>query len=151
MVAELLHDVRRLALDLRPTSLDTLGLEAALRGCARDLRDRGGPEVEVCVALPAVWPPHDATLLFRVAEEALRNVARHARATRASVVVVGRRHAVGLVVEDDGVGFDPDRLPPEGRTGLTGMRERVVDAGGWWSLESAPGSGCRVHARLPVR
>ena len=151
LAADVLGDVRRLALELRPTSLDTLGLEAALRACARDLRQRGGPEVEVCVALPAHLPSTDATLLFRVAQEALTNVARHARATRASVVVLGRDGAIDLVVEDDGAGFVPERLAPEARTGLTAMRERVVGAGGWWSLEAAPGSGCRVHARLPVR
>jgi signal transduction histidine kinase len=151
LAADVLRDVRRLALELRPAALDTLGLEAALRSCARELAERGGPPVEVCVALPARVPPADATLLYRVAQEALTNVVRHAHATRASVVVVGRDDAIDLVVEDDGAGFDPQRLAPEARTGLTAMRERVVDAGGRWSLETAPGSGCRVHARLPVR
>ena len=151
LAAEVLGDVRRLAMGLRPTSLDTLGLEAALRACARDLRERGCPEVDVYVELPARLAPTDATLLFRVAQEALTNVAQHARATRASVVVVEQDGAVDLVIEDDGTGFDPERFAPEARTGLTAMRERVVGAGGWWALEASPGSGCRVHARLPVR
>lgn len=151
LAADVLRDVRRLASELRPDGLDTQGLEAALRSCARDLRERRGLHVEVCVALPARLAATDATLLFRVAQEALTNVARHARATRASVVVLGREGAVDLVIEDDGAGFDPEWLAPEARTGLTAMRERVVGAGGWWALEAAPGSGCRVHARLPVR
>lgn len=151
LAADVLRDVRRLAVDLRPTSLDTLGLEAALRACARDLRGRGGPEVDVYVALPGRLTAMDATLLYRVAQEALSNVARHARASHASVVVLVRKGAIDLVVEDDGAGFDPEWLAPEARTGLTAMRERVVGSGGWWALEAAPGSGCRVHARLPVR
>ncbi len=151
LAADVLRDVRRLAVELRPTSLDTLGLEAALRACARELRALGGPEVDVFVALPMRLAPMDATLLYRVAQEALSNVARHARATHASVVVLGLEGAIDLVVEDDGAGFDPEWLAPEARTGLTAMRERVAGAGGWWALEAAPGSGCRVHARLPVR
>jgi signal transduction histidine kinase len=151
LAADVLRDVRRLAVELRPACLDTLGLAAALRACARDLRDRGGPEVDVYVAPSVRLAPTDATLLYRVAQEALANVARHAGAAHASVVVLGPGDAVDLVVEDDGAGFDPDELEPEARTGLTAMRERVVGAGGWWALEATPGSGCRVHARLPVR
>lgn len=151
LAADVLRDVRQLAVELRPACLDTLGLAAALRACARDLRVRGGSEVDVYVAPDVRLAPSDATLLYRVAQEALANVARHAGAAHASVVVLGRGDAVELVVEDDGAGFDPDGLEPEARTGLTAMRERVVGAGGWWALEAAPGSGCRVHARLPVR
>ncbi len=125
--------------------------EAALWSCACDLRVRGGPVVDVCVVLPARLAPTDATLLFKVAQEALTNVARHARASQASVVVLGRADVVDLVVEDDGTGFDSDALVPEARTGLVAMREHVVGAGGRWAVEAAPGAGCRVHARLPVR
>jgi signal transduction histidine kinase len=151
LAAGLLVEVQRLAHDLNPTHVGTLGLEAALRACARELRARGAPVVDVRVALPEPMAPVDATLLFRIAQEALTNVAHHARATRASVVIEAAGDAVDLVVEDDGVGFDPEGLAPDERTGLTAMRERVVGAGGRWALVAVPGAGCRVHARLPVR
>ena len=151
LVADVLLDVRRLAVQLRPACLDTLGLGAALRACARELAGTGGPDVDVYVAPGVRLAPTEATLLYRVAQEALSNVVRHARAAHASVVVLGGEGAVELVVEDDGAGFDPDWLEPETRNGLTAMRERIVGAGGQWALEAAPGAGCRVYARLPVR
>lgn len=146
-----LGDVRRIALDLRPSVLDELGLEAAVRRYARDLHARYGLDVSVLVNLRGRLPRQEETVLYRVVQEALTNVVRHARATSVSVVATARGGSVRLVVEDDGVGFEPDALAPAEMVGLLGMRERLELLGGSLRLESTPGHGCSVHARLPVR
>lgn len=146
-----LADVRRIALDLRPSVLDELGLEAALRRFARDTHERYQIDVRVLVTLPDRLGRQEETVLYRVAQEALTNVVRHARASAASVVVTASRGGVQLVVEDDGVGFDPLRLTPAEQVGLMGMRERLELLGGSLRIESAPGAGCSVYARLRSR
>jgi len=145
-----LTDVRRIALDLRPSVLDELGLAAALRRFGRELHERYGIAVTVLVEIPERLAQQVETVLYRVAQEALTNVVRHAQAAEASIVVTVSRGFVQLVVEDDGVGFDPTALTPAERIGLIGMRERLELLGGSLRLESAPGSGCSVHGRLPL-
>jgi signal transduction histidine kinase len=146
-----LGDVRRIALDLRPSVLDELGLEAAVRRYARDVHERYGLDVAVLVTLPTRLPRQEETVLYRAVQEALTNVVRHAKATSVSVVATKGGSSVRLVIEDDGVGFDPDALAPAEMIGLLGMRERLELLGGSLRIESAPGAGCTVHARLPVR
>jgi signal transduction histidine kinase len=94
-------------------------------------------------------PPDVETALFRIVQEALTNVARHARAQHVSVVVQRHEGNAIAVVEDDGVGWNPDR-GANGRLGLVGMRERVTLAGGRLEIESAPGEGTTVIARVPL-
>jgi signal transduction histidine kinase len=146
-----LGDVRRIALDLRPSVLDELGLEAALRRYARDMHERYGLDATVVVTLTGRLDHQEETVLYRVAQEALTNVIRHARARTVSVVATARRGSVQLVVEDDGVGFDPEALAPAEQIGLMGMRERLELLGGSLRIESAPGAGCSVYARVPLR
>lgn len=145
-----LDDVRRIALDLRPSLLDELGLEAAVRRYARDLQERYALEVGVEVHLPRLSRQSE-TVLYRVAQEALTNVVRHARASSASVVAMLAEGTVQLVVEDDGIGFDEMSLESAERVGLMGMRERLELLGGSLRIESASGRGTTVHARLPRR
>lgn len=145
-----LADVRRIALDLRPAVLDELGLAAALRRFARELRERYGVSLNVLVELPSRLDRDAETVLYRVAQEALTNVMRHARASEASIVATASHGWVQLVVEDDGVGFEVDAVPAMERVGLVGMRERLELAGGELRIESAPGHGCSVHARIPL-
>jgi len=150
LTAVTLADVRRIALDLRPSVLDELGLAAALRRFTRELHERYGITFTVLVEVPERLSQQVETVLYRVAQEALTNVVRHARAGEASVVVTVAGGSVQLVVEDDGVGFDPAALAPAERIGLIGMRERLELLGGGLRLESAPGDGCSVHGRLPL-
>jgi signal transduction histidine kinase len=96
-------------------------------------------------------PPAVETALYRVVQEALTNVLRHARARHVSLVLQRTPDGVAAVVEDDGGGFDPAAAPPAaGRLGLLGMRERVELVGGTLTVESAPGDGTTVIARVPV-
>lgn len=146
-----LDDVRRIALDLCPSVLDALGLEAAVKRHARDLHERYGLEAHVLVTLPTRLARREETVPYRVIQEAATNVVRHAAATEVSIVVTARRGFVVLVVEDDGVGFEPTELAPAEQIGLLGMRERLELLGGSLRIESARGAGCSLYARLPLR
>ncbi len=146
-----LGDVRRIALDLRPSVLDELGLEAALRRFARDVHERYGLEVSVLVNLPKRLDGEAETTLYRVVQEGLTNIVRHARANRASVVVTAYNSFVQCVVEDDGCGFDSSGLLPAEQIGLIGMRERLEVLGGSLRIETTPGNGTALYARLPAR
>jgi signal transduction histidine kinase len=94
-------------------------------------------------------PVEVETAAFRVVQEAMTNVVRHARAKRAGVAITRHDGQVTVAVEDDGVGFDPNAVPP-GRLGLIGMRERVSLANGTLEIESARGQGTTLLARFPV-
>jgi len=140
------HD---LAVRLRPTALDDVGLFAALGQWAA----RAGVEADYeASAVEAERLPRDVeTAVYRVVQEALTNVARHAGARRVSVVISRHGESVTAAVEDDGVGFDADAAAGSGRLGLVGMRERAAQADGTLDVESSPGGGTTVLARFPLR
>jgi len=150
LTRETLADVRRLSQALRPAQLDELGLAGALERTAREAQQHSGLEVGVMVQLPQRLPAETETVLYRVALEALTNVMRHAKARQASVVLTHSGASVRLVVEDDGVGFDLAAIGKERTVGIACMRERLALLGGHFTLESTPGRGCMVHARVPL-
>ncbi len=139
-------ELRRLILDLRPVVLDDLGLAAALRWLAHERHERLRVQLETRLH-QAIPPPLD-TAVFRIVQEALANVERHAQAGAVRVRVEVVDGAVHAVVEDDGRGFDPDG--PQQGFGLLGVRERAEQLGGTVSITSSPGGGTRVEARLPL-
>src|SRR5262245_19134287 len=148
-VVATLQDVRRLAVELRPKVLDDFGLLSALERLAETFQETTGIRVELEAATKGDRFPGDVeTALFRIVQEALTNVVKHAQATHVSVLLTRRPGAVAAVVEDDGRGYDPER-PSEG-IGLIGMRERVELIGGRLSIESSPGSGTTVVAEVPL-
>lgn len=143
------HD---LAVRLRPTALDDVGLEAALRQYLHDWSVRYGVEVQFEAAGlgDSRFPPEIETSLYRVVQEALTNVVKHASARVVSVVLERQDGRAIAVVEDDGRGFDPEAAQDSGRLGLIGMRERVSLFGGELSVESSPGAGATIIARVPL-
>jgi signal transduction histidine kinase len=148
-----LEDVHRIILDLRPSVLDDLGLLSAVRWYAdRQLGSRG-IAVRCEFGEMRRLPPEMETALFRICQETMSNVARHAQAS-AVLVQVGREGGeVVIEIEDDGKGFDPETVAErEGRKhwGLLGIRERAEILGGTARIESAPGQGTRVEVRIPV-
>jgi signal transduction histidine kinase len=155
IVSMALDQTRRLILDLRPTMLDDLGLVPAIRWYA-DTRLTGGGTMVVVETEgdQSRLPPELETAVFRVAQEAMNNAARHSGARRVSVRLSRRPEAVTLVVEDDGCGFDVGKafraLPSGESMGLLGMRERVDMLGGVLEISSTPGGGTHVEARIPV-
>jgi signal transduction histidine kinase len=148
-------DVHNLALDLRPTMLDRLGLIPTLQWFARQQARYAGCEVTVeADAFPMDLPSDLLIAAFRIVQEAVSNAVRHAKAHRIEIRARYRPDQIELQVNDDGQGFDPDgaatQQEPRFGLGLVGMRQRAQDAGGHLSIESKPGVGTTVIAVLSV-
>lgn len=146
LAARALEQVRNLSELLRPQALDDLGLVTALRALADDFSTRTRIDVKVEAGEDDAWAPDVALVLYRVAQEALTNVARHSGAKRAWVKLTRDESGVQLVVEDDGRGAGANPRP---HLGLLGMRERVTSVNGQLKLAAAAVGGLRVEARLP--
>lgn len=152
LLADTLDGVHNLSLELRPKILDDLGLEAALQRYVRDWRARHGVEADLVVLglVEDRLPPPVETALYRIVQEGLTNVARHARAQTVSILLERRDDRVRAIIEDDGVGFDPAQALNAERLGIYGMRERVELLGGTLTIESAPGQGTSIFAEVAV-
>jgi PAS domain S-box-containing protein len=150
MVDSVIGDLHRLAMDLRPASLDHLGLVAALRQYVETVSGQHQLEVQYeVVGLDARLPPDVETAVYRVVQEAVTNVIHHADAKRVDVLLARRGSKLIVLVEDDGIGFDPTIAAQSGRLGLFGMRERTEMLGGKLSVESAPDAGTTVLMEVP--
>ena len=148
-----IHGLRELMTSLRPPTLDEVGLEAALHDHVGAFARRSGVDCSVRVSLAGRLDPELETIVYRVAQEALLNVARHARAGRLWLKLDGVDDRVNLSIRDDGVGFDPftsSTLDHNGHFGLIAMRERVEMAGGRFQLDTRPGAGVVLRARFQV-
>jgi signal transduction histidine kinase len=150
-----LQDTRSLSRLLRPQVLDDLGLEQALRWLARTFTETHGLEVELMIHGSVANLDSDrCTLVFRVAQEALANTVRHARAQHVAVELHCRESQASLSVRDDGCGGDPEKAlarSSEGASsGLGGIRDRVRLFGGVLRVESSPGAGFSVSAKFPI-
>lgn len=150
LCSDTLQDTRELSRLLRPPILDDLGLEAALRWLVRSQAEASGARIDLEIEpLPAL-DGELQTLLFRVAQEALNNVAKHAGAQHVHVQLTARDGGLQLRVHDDGRGCEPEQAVQAGGSGLGGMRERLRLYGGVLQLRSAPGEGLRLSARVPL-
>jgi signal transduction histidine kinase len=151
LAGNLSRDIHELATRLRPAVLDAFGLHAALRQLLTDW----SRQLDIKVDFEGEWikdvrfAADIETALYRVAQEALTNVARHANAKHGSMIVELNAGDIIAVVEDDGRGFDAS-APALGRMGLEGMRERATLVGGTFDIESIPGIGTTVIVSIPV-
>jgi two-component system NarL family sensor kinase len=144
-------DLRGAIFELHPHVLQQAGLESALKAVAERVGRRGGFDVDFYVDYPRRHP--DEALLLGAAREFLGNVARHARAAKATVTLASAEDEVVLTIADDGVGFDVaqvDRFVAEAHIGLLSQRERIEASGGRLAIESESGRGTTVTARLPM-
>ena len=150
LVASALGDVRRLTVELRPPALDDFGLAAALERLAGVVAERSGLDIDVNVGVPpGTLPPEHETAIYRVVQEALTNVVKHASARSISIVVTTAEGMVRAVIEDDGAGFTFGDVRTEA-LGLVGMRERALLLGGRFDVESSPGAGTTIVAEMPL-
>jgi two-component system, NarL family, sensor histidine kinase DevS len=151
LVVSTLQDVRRLAVELRPSALDDFGLAPALERLVDTYRQQASVPAHLEIRLGNERLPSEIeTTLYRMVQEALTNVAKHAGATSVSILLTRAPAAVRLVIEDDGEGFDPQSAR-DGGLGLSGMRERVALLDGRLRIESAPGKGTTLAAEVPLR
>jgi signal transduction histidine kinase len=151
LIVATLQDVRRLAVELRPKALDDFGLVPALERLAETISERSGIPVQIAAQLGDERLPGEIeTTLYRLVQEALTNVVKHARAKHVSILLVRRQDRVTAVVEDDGQGFDP-QTTREDALGLVGMRERIGIVGGRLNVESRPDAGTTIAVEVPLR
>lgn len=144
-----IDDLRRLITELRPATLDQLGLVAALGDLVDRVRHSTGVELATDLRIDAERLDAELeTVVYRLVQEALTNIAKHAAASNAELRIRGEEGRLDVLVADDGRGFDPTR--EYSGFGLTGMRERVELAGGELQIESGPEAGTRVVASLPL-
>lgn len=150
LVDSTIQSVRRISAELRPGILDDLGLSAAIEWAADEFEARTGTKCHV--RLPgdetAIHPDH-ATAIFRIFQETLTNIARHASASQVDVTLTEEAHALSLKVRDNGKGFSQDQISAERSLGILGMRERAALFGGEFAIRSAPGAGTAVTVRIP--
>jgi PAS domain S-box-containing protein len=152
-IGQALH---RLAVELRPTALDDLGLDVTLRNYVGDWARRSGIRAEYIKVGPTDLrlPSSVETATYRIVQEALTNVAKHAQATQVSVILERRDRSLRVIVEDNGRGFDADALMKpslaDNRLGLLGMRERVALLGGSLVVESEAGGPTSIYVDVPV-
>jgi PAS domain S-box-containing protein len=147
------RDVDHLVWELRPTALDDLGLRAALANYVQDwsLRVRVSAELHTAGLTTDRLASEIETTLYRIAQEALNNIAKHARAGHVEIILERRADHVSLVVVDDGVGFNPSEMDGERRGfGLLGMQERAALVGATLEIESTPGEGTTILVRMPT-
>jgi signal transduction histidine kinase len=143
-----MREMQALLLELRPVALAEAGLGTALAGLASDYRSRLGIAVSV-ESDPVPAPAHVEHAILRIAQEAVGNAVKHAHATRIDIRLSRHGSDVALQVRDDGTGFDPER-PRSGGMGLAMMTERATEAGGSVTVQTSPGRGTTVTARLPA-
>lgn len=149
-------DMNRLALDLRPAALDDLGMVAAVQYHVERWAERSQIHAEFQASgLDTIRVPSEIqSVVYRVVQEALTNVVKHARAERVSVILEQRNNLVNVIVEDDGCGFDFEALQQspnaQRRLGLLGMQERLALVGGTFAIDTAPRVGTTLFARIPI-
>jgi signal transduction histidine kinase len=151
VVSSTLEEVRALSWRLRPSALDDLGLQVALQHHIEDFCQRYGVQVDYVVrGLVNRLPPEMETSIYRIVQEGLTNIARYANATHASVIVGYRHNMIRVIIEDNGVGFDPSIVYTQNKSlGLQGIRERAGLFEGSLTIESQPGSGTSLFVEIP--
>jgi PAS domain S-box-containing protein len=155
MLGRAAEAVERISRDLRPSVLEHLGLVEVLRNTGVEFTKQTGVSLKMtCVALTERLPANIELTLYRILQEALKNVEKHAHARRVTVHLTKPGEIVQLVIRDDGFGFDPDHHSSRGnrkdRLGLLGMRERATFVDGTLSVNSARGKGTTIDAQIPL-
>jgi PAS domain S-box-containing protein len=156
MLGRIADEVVRISHNMGPSFMDHLGLSAVLRSARTEFADRTGVTVKLaCMRLTARLPADTEMAIYRILQEALRNVEKHAKARRVTVRLSQQGAFVQLVINDDGIGFDPSRPPAarkdRGGLGLLSMRERASYVGGTLKVKSLFRAGTEIEVRIPMK
>jgi PAS domain S-box-containing protein len=152
MLTEMIHSIRRISTQLRPSILDDLGLVEALRWQVRDFQKRTGIPIEFeCSEEALKLDPAVTTGLFRIFQESLTNVARHSEATAVLARLFVEEDRLILTIMDNGKGFDPAAAKKKKTLGLLGMKERMLMMKGTYDIDSQPGRGTQLRFSVPLR
>jgi signal transduction histidine kinase len=153
IVSNTIDQIRDLSYRLRPPALDEFGLNAALRSLVNQMASEANIQVECGCELEETLSPQVEVMIYRIAQEGLTNVVRHARAKHIKVTLSKRLQQIYLGIEDDGIGFDSNQLPIDTHKrhlGLISMNERTELIGGTFHLYSAPGEGTKLEVFVPI-
>lgn len=147
-----LHEVKEMALNIRPTVLDSFGLEAAIRALAKRLTENSGVPITLVAHVTGKLTTAVQTVLYRITQESINNALKHANPSEITIVLVSHQHFINLEVIDDGDGFDPKTHSQfNGHSlGLMNMSERVKALNGFFDLQSSPGAGTTVTVKFPA-
>jgi signal transduction histidine kinase len=150
-ITEILDEVRTISWQLRPSVLDDLGLMSALQQHLDDYRDRYHLQVEFATrGIEDRLPLEMESAIYRIVQEGLTNIARHAQASAASVIINRRGEMIRIIIEDNGSGFDPAEVKQRRKSlGLQGIQERAALLGGQLTIETQPGQGTTLYAEIP--
>jgi signal transduction histidine kinase len=153
--SECLDEIRQIARNLRPYQLDQMGLTKAIRSLASQVEQSSGLKLRVDMDdLDGLFPPSAEINIYRVLQEALSNVLRHAQATEALLRIEGLGREVEILISDNGRGFTPHSADhatsPHTGFGLTNLRQRIQILGGTLQIQSAPAAGAHLSIRLPL-
>ena len=146
-----IQSVRRISSELRPSLLDNLSLQAAIEWKAQEFQDRTGVECQLTFDPEDIVLDQDlATAIFRIFQEALTNIGRHANATEVKVSLKEQSGELVMEIRDNGIGISKKQIADSQSFGLLGMKERVHSFGGEFSIRGAKGKGTRVQVRVPL-
>lgn len=151
LVGQTIKTVQRLTSQLRPEIIDDLGLEAAIEWYAKEFGERNGIEINVVVEPGLVLSPDDSITLFRIMQESLTNVARHARASKVDINLACDETSIEMTISDNGIGIQDGQLSSKKSFGLIGMKERANTLGGTFKIRSESGSGTTVLLKFPLQ
>ena len=151
MLNETVNTVRRISSDLRPSLLDDLGLEVAVEWQLNEFEKRSGIKTSFTTDKTGVKLSKDITIgLFRILQESITNVARHAEATEVNVSLQWISNTVILQITDNGIGFESEVIKSKKTLGILGMQERTVMMGGEYKIKSVTGGGTTVEVIIPI-
>jgi signal transduction histidine kinase len=146
---DVLENLHRVAMALRPASLDHLGLVSALRQLLESIGEKHSLKVSFSAGgVQKRLAQNVETVLYRIVQESLTNIVRHAHASRVDVILTVRNDKLITIVEDDGIGFNPDSVSSDDHLGLFGIRERAEMIDGKFVIESAPGKGTTIMVEV---